>query len=174
MDTVVRIEDQIQQLIESLGTNYNVLQYVYNDNSKFVAGITPVYYSGPYWDNEEIIEAIKTLLTGKWLSSGENVKLFENEFARKINDKYALMVNSGSSANLVMIAALKKYFNWEDNDEIIVSVVGFPTTTSAIVQNKLTPIFIDIEMESLNFDVRLIEEKITAKTKNIDIIIRVV
>lgn len=77
------------------------------------------------------------------------------------------MVNSGSSANLVMIAALKKYFNWEDGNEIILSVVGFPTTLSPIILNGLNPVFIDIEMNSLNFDVTKIEEKITDKTKAI-------
>ena len=50
------------------------------------------------------------------------------------------MVNSGSSANLVMIAALKKKFGWQDGDEIIVSCVGFPTTIAPIVQNGLTSI----------------------------------
>ena len=163
----MRIEDQINNMINSLGDEYKILEYVYNDNSKFVPGVTPVYYSGPYWNNEEVIVAIKTLLTGKWLSSGENVKMFENEFARKINNRYAVMVNSGSSANLVLIAALKKYFKWQDQDEIIVSVVGFPTTIAPIVQNNLKPIFIDIEMNTLNFDLNKIEEKITSKTKAI-------
>ena len=163
----MRIEDQIKELIVSLGNEYKILEYVYNNNSNFIPGVTPVYYSGPYWGNEEIIEAIKTLLTGKWLSSGENVKMFENEFARKLNNRYAVMVNSGSSANLILIAALKKHLGWKDNDEIILSVVGFPTTTSTIVQNNLKPVFIDIEMDSLNFDLNLIEEKITDRTKAI-------
>ena len=57
------------------------------------------------------------------------------------------MVNSGSSANLIMIAALKKHLNWQDNDEIIISTVGFPTTTSALLINNLKPVFIDIEFD---------------------------
>lgn len=60
------------------------------------------------------------------------------------------MVNSGSSANLVMIAALKKYFEWPDGAEIIVSVVGFPTTVNPIIQNGLTPKFVDITWDDLN------------------------
>ena len=55
------------------------------------------------------------------------------------------MVNSGSSANLVMIAALKAYYNWQDGDEIIVSVVGFPTTINPIIQNNLKPAFIQVQ-----------------------------
>jgi len=158
------INIQIQELIENLGEEFNVLKYVYNKNKKFVPGATPIYYSGPYWEEQEVIEAIKSLLVGDWLSSGEKVKTFENVFARKINQKYGVMVNSGSSANLVMLAALKKYCNWEDDDEIIISVVGFPTTLAPIVQNNLKPVFVDIEMNSLNFNLDLIEEKITEKT----------
>ena len=75
------------------------------------------------------------------------------------------MVNSGSSANLVMIAALKKYYDWQDGDEVIVSVVGFPTTTSAIVQNGLVPVFVDVNWEDLNWDLDLVRQAITNKTR---------
>ena len=160
------IHDSIEKLIEDIGKDYNTLQYVYN-GKQFIAGETPVYYSGPYWDNEEVIAGIQSLLTGKWLSAGEQVKKFEHEFSNKINQHFGTMVNSGSSANLVMISALKKYYGWNDGDEIIVSVVGFPTTISVISQNGLTPIFIDIELDTLNFDTSLIEEKISDKTKAI-------
>jgi CDP-6-deoxy-D-xylo-4-hexulose-3-dehydrase len=66
-----------------------------------------------------------------------------------------------------MVAALKKYFNWKDNDEILISVVGFPTTLNPIIQNNLKPIFIDIEFDTLNFDLNLLETKITKNTKAI-------
>ena len=163
----MEIETKIEELIDGLGKDFNLLQYVYNDTSKFVPGKTTVLYSGPYWDNQEVVAAIKALLVGKWVSSGENVRLFEMGFAKKINQKDAIMVNSGSSANLIMLAALKKYYGWEDADEIIVSVVGFPTTIAPIIQNNLYPVFIDIEMDTLNFDVELIEKNITKCTKAI-------
>jgi len=140
-------------------------KYLYNQN--FIPGRSQILYSGPYWDNQEIVSAISTLMTGKWLVAGENVHKFENQFAKTFGVKYAQMVNSGSSANLVMIAALKKYFGWNDGDEIIVSPVGFPTTISTLVQNNLVPVFVDIEYDTLNFDVNKIEEKITSKTKGI-------
>lgn len=140
-------------------------KYLYNKN--FKPGQSQVLYSGPYWDEEEIMAAITTFITGKWVVAGENVYKFERAFAKYFGVKYAQMVNSGSSANLVLIAGLKKYFKWEDDDEIIVSPVGFPTTISTIVQNRLKPIFIDIEYNTLNFDVSKIEEKITNKTKAI-------
>lgn len=74
------------------------------------------------------------------------------------------MVNSGSSANLVMIAALKKYFEWPDGAEIIVSVVGFPTTVNPILQNNLVPVFVDITWDDLNWDLNHVEAAITDKT----------
>ena len=124
-----------------------------------------VYYSGPYWDDTEVEALLHSVLKGKWLSSGEAVNKFEREFSKKFNKEYSVMVNSGSSANLVMVAALKKYFGWKDGDEIIVSCVGFPTTIAPIVQNGLVPVFVDISWDDLNWDLNEIERKITPKTK---------
>ena len=126
-----------------------------------------VLYAGPYWNHLELGAILDSVLNGNWIVSGPKVEQFQTEFAEKFNVGYSHMVNSGSSANLVMIAALKKRFRWADNDEIIVSPVGFPTTIAPIVQNKLTPKFIDIEFDTLNFDVNLIEEAINKKTRAI-------
>ena len=89
---------------------------------------------------------------------------FERAFSRKFGFDESLMVNSGSSANLVMIAALKKYFGWSDGAEIIVSVVGFPTTVAPILQNNLVPRFVDIEWSSLNWNLDEVEVAINDKT----------
>jgi CDP-6-deoxy-D-xylo-4-hexulose-3-dehydrase len=126
-----------------------------------------VLYAGPYWNHLEIEAMLDSILNGDWIVSGSKVEKFQREFSEKFNVKHCHMVNSGSSANLVMIAALKKRFRWNDDDEIIVSPVGFPTTIAPIVQNKLKPRFIDIEFGTLNFDVELIEAAITKKTKAI-------
>lgn len=150
--------------IQALAGNH-VPKYIYNDH--FEPGKTPVYYSGPYWDSNEIVAAMDAFLNGKWIVAGEKVHKFESKFAKKFNQKYAHMVNSGSSANLVLISALKRRFNWQDDDELIVSPVGFATTVSVIYQNRLKPVFVDIEWDTLNFDVNKIEEKITSKTKGI-------
>jgi CDP-6-deoxy-D-xylo-4-hexulose-3-dehydrase len=151
--------------IQTLVGNH-VSPYIYNANS-FEPGKTFIYYSGPYWDNRETEAAIETFLNGKWITAGEKVYKFENAFSKKFNTKHSLMVNSGSSANLVLITALKKHFNWEDDDEIIVSPVGFATTISVLYQNRLKPVFVDIEWDTLNFDLDKIENKITKKTKGI-------
>jgi CDP-6-deoxy-D-xylo-4-hexulose-3-dehydrase len=155
------LKEDIKKLVENHGA-----PYIYN-NQRFEPGKTQIYYSGPYWDNEEIIGAVDALMNGKWITAGENVHKFEGLFNKMFNTKYSMMVNSGSSANLVMIAGLKKYYEWDDGDEIIVSPSGFPTTISVIYQNRLTPVFVDIEWETLNFDTDLLELKITDKTKAI-------
>ena len=126
-----------------------------------------VYYGGPSFDKEELVEAIDCLLFGKWVSSGHKVHEFEIEVGKVLNQEACVMVNSGSSANLVAISAAKEYFKWNDNDEIILSVVGFPTTLNPIIQNNLKPVFVDIEYNTLNFDLHKLQEKITSKTKAI-------
>ena len=155
----------LQNEIKSLIGNH-VAPYIYN-SKEFKAGTTPIYDSGPYWDNKEIEAAVNTFLNGKWITAGEEVWKFERKFGKKFNSKFNQMVNSGSSANLVMITALKKYFGWEDDDEVIVSPVGFATTISVLYQNRLKPVFVDIEWDTLNFDLNQIESKITNKTKAI-------
>lgn len=141
--------------------------FPYICNKDYEKGKSNIYYSGPYWDEKEITAAITNLLTGKWLSSGEAVNVFEREFSQKFNFNHSVMVNSGSSANLVMIAALKKHFGWQDGDEIIVSVCGFPTTLNPILQNNLKPVFVDIDYQDLNWDIQQVRQKITPRTRAI-------
>tara|TARA_R100001086_G_scaffold243580_3_gene172508 strand:- start:1144 stop:2442 length:1299 start_codon:yes stop_codon:yes gene_type:complete len=160
------VVDKIKNLIDEIESDKSVLRYSYN-TSDIVPGETPIYYSGPYWDSDELKAGVVSFLTGKWLSSGENVYKFEKKFSNRFKCGNSVMVNSGSSANLVMIAGIKKHLKWNDGDEIIVSPVGFPTTIAPIVQNNMTPIFVDIEFDTLNFDVKLIEKKITSKTRGI-------
>ena len=137
------------------------------DYANFDPAKDPVMYSGQLWDHEELEAALKSLLTGKWLPAGEKVEQFQMKFSKKYNVKKSHMVNSGSSANLVMIAGVKKHLGWEDGDEVIVSPVGFPTTIAPLMQNNLKPVFVDIEFDTLNFDVNKILEKITTKTRAI-------
>jgi CDP-6-deoxy-D-xylo-4-hexulose-3-dehydrase len=137
-------------------------------NSKpFTPGESTVWYSGPYWDNREIEAALDTFLNGAWVTTGAKVNRFEAKFSKKFKVKHSHMVNSGSSANLVMIAALKARYKWTDQSEIIVSPVGFATTVSVIAQNKLVPSFVDIEWDTLNFDLDKLEAKINPNTKAI-------
>jgi CDP-6-deoxy-D-xylo-4-hexulose-3-dehydrase len=158
------INKEIENLIIEFEKEYKIMPYVYLDDETFIPGKSTVLYSAPYWNTNELVAGIKSLIFGKWLVAGNDVYLFESKFAKAINDKYALLVNSGSGANLVMLASIKKFMNWSDFSEILVSAVGFPTTVSVIPQNYLTPVFLDIEFDSLNIDLNLIEQKITNKT----------
>lgn len=160
------MSDVVNDLIDELVAEVGIPKYAYNCK-EFNPEKDTVFYSGPYWDKNEITAAIKTFLTGRWLVSGEKVALFQIQFGRKFNVKHCHMVNSGSSANLVLISSIKKHLGWQDGDEVIVSPVGFPTTIAPLVQNNLKPVFIDIEMNTLNFNVRNIAAKITEKTRAI-------
>lgn len=163
MNDEQRIE--ISKFVEEMAKKYgHIPKFAHNLAAK---DKKKVYYSGPYFDNTEIVAAIQTLLFGKWSSSGETCARFEKEFGKAINNKYSFFCNSGSSANLLLMAACKEYFGWQDGDEIVVSTVGFPTTVSAIIHNGLKPVFVDIEWATLNFDLSKIDEKITDKTKAI-------
>ena len=138
-----------RELIKELAKDSPPYNYAMKE---FIPGMTQVLYSGPYWDNREIEMALEALLTGKWITAGEYVARFQGRFAQRFNVKHAHMVNSGSSANLVMLTAMKKQYGWKDGDEVVVSPVGFPTTIAPLVQNGLVPRFVDIEMDTLNFD----------------------
>lgn len=155
--------EDISKFVEEISKKYGfVPKFAHNLVAK---DKKKVYYSGAYFDNNELVAAIETLLFGKWSSSGETCARFEREFGRHINNKFSFFCNSGSSANLLLIAACKEYFGWKDGDEVVVSAVGFPTTVSAIVHNGLKPVFVDIEWSTLNFDLCKIDEKITSRTR---------
>ena len=126
-----------------------------------------VLYGGPYWDHQEIEAMLDSIINGDWIVSGSRVEQFQREFAVKFDVGFCHMVNSGSSANLVMVSALKRRFRWTDGDEIIVSPVGFPTTIAPIVQNNLRPRFVDIEFNTLNFDLDQVESAVTKRTRAI-------
>lgn len=159
-------ESLVETFIKNYAQNHEKsFPYMANKVSDFDPSRDTVYYSGPYWDEAEISAAVEALMSGFWLTSGEKVDKFERRFSKKFGFEASLMVNSGSSANLVMVAALKKFYGWNDGDEVIVSVVGFPTTTSAIIQNGLNPVFVDITWNDLNWDLDLIRKAITKKTR---------
>lgn len=162
----MQVEELINELFEKIKDDPSVMPYLYNaKNKSFDENKDWVYYSGPYWDDQEAKAAMITFLTGKWLVSGENVARFEQAFSKKLGLKSSVMVNSGSSANLVMISAIKKHLKWNDGDEVIVSPVGFPTTVAPLVQNNLKPAFVDITFSDLNFDLNEVKKKINSKTK---------
>lgn len=164
-DSTQEFGNLIASFLGDLEGRRRLYPYLHNDMSGFEPGKTPIFYSGPYWGREEIVAAVSSLLAGKWLAAGEEVRKFEVQFARRLGQRQSLMVNSGSSANLVLVEAAKRRFGWEDGDEVAISVVGFPTTAAPLLQARLKPVFIDIEWETLNFDLDLLEKSIGPRTK---------
>ena len=120
------------------------------------------------WDSEEITVATEALTLGKQ-SMGEEVKEFEQIFAKYIGTNYAVMFNSGSSANLAIFAALKYVRNprLTEGDNVIVPAVSWSTTFYPINQMGFVLDFVDIDINTLNIDVNEIEKRITSKTKAI-------
>jgi CDP-6-deoxy-D-xylo-4-hexulose-3-dehydrase len=122
--------------------------------------------SNDTWGKEEI-EAIKRVVNSNMYSMGKEVRNFELEFAKKVGSKYAVMSNSGSSANLLAIASLVYSDMLERGDEVIVTAVSWSTTYFPLQQFNLKVKFVDIDRDTLNIDVSQIEDAISDKTRAI-------
>jgi CDP-6-deoxy-D-xylo-4-hexulose-3-dehydrase len=120
------------------------------------------------WDSEEVEVASKLLASGN-LTMGPEVAEFEKQFAKYIGTKYAVMFNSGSSANLGILAALRymKDSPIKPGDHIIVPAVSWSTTYYPVNQCDFILDFVDIDSQTLNIDAKLVESAITPKTKAI-------
>ena len=92
---------------------------------------------------------------------------FENEFAKWQGCRYCVYVNSGSSANLLLLNTAKEYYGWENGDEIIVPTVTWPTTVTPVMQCGLKPVFVDVNLSDLSLDYDKVKLSITSKTKAI-------
>lgn len=145
-----------------------VSEYIKNKQSTktWTPGVDWVKYAGPYYDDKEFVAAVNTLLN-EWLVLGEDAVKFENKFPPLLGKKYGIVVNSGSSANLIMVLTAKKYFNLKDGDKVIVPAAGFPTTLNPVIQANLTPIFVDIELDTLNLNIDQVEKAAQSGAKMI-------
>jgi CDP-6-deoxy-D-xylo-4-hexulose-3-dehydrase len=137
-------------------------------NKKFIPGESYIPVSGKIFDKEEINNAIKVAKDG-WWTEGEFALKFEEKFKKYLGIKFVSLVNSGSSANLVALAALTSDIFGEKRlkagDEFITTPVSFPTTVNPGIQHGLKPVFIDAEANTLNIDPKKIEAAITKKTR---------
>ena len=129
-----------------------------NKEKSWVAGKDWVQYSGPFFDEKEYVAAIKSLLSG-WLVMGTDCLSFESKFSKYLGKNFGILTNSGSSANLLMISALKskRAYNLKKGTKIITPIAGFPTTLNPILQNGFEPDFVDIELQTLNLDLNQVE-----------------
>jgi|SRR5665648_42981 len=120
------------------------------------------------WDKKEI-EAINRVVNSNSFTMGQEVSEFEKEFAAYFGAKYAVMVNSGSSANLIAIAALvlSEKYDLKAGDEVIVPAVSWATTYTVLQQYGLKLRFVDIDINTLNINLDILEAAITKETKAI-------
>lgn len=126
----------------------------------WVAGKDWVQYAGPFFDDAEYVAAAKSLLN-EWLVLGQDAITFENVFPPLLGKPYGILTNSGSSSNLIMMSALAstRLYNFPKNTKVIVPIAGFPTTLNPIFQVGFEPMFVDIDIDTLNLNLDQVEDQ---------------
>jgi len=161
---------ELKSQILSLCREYSALQHranrpgtdpKRNTCSDFIPGETTIPYAGRVFTEEEVEAAVAATLDF-WLTLGPEGEAFETELARFLNVQSSLLVNSGSSANLLALAALTSpslgQRALQPGDEVITVAAGFPTTVGPILQQGLVPVFIDNDPMTLNARVEQLED----------------
>tara|TARA_B110000027_G_scaffold61722_1_gene66295 strand:+ start:2367 stop:3578 length:1212 start_codon:yes stop_codon:yes gene_type:complete len=124
------------------------------------------------FSTKDIKEGIN-VLRSKHITMSKITKKFEKHFAKKMGTKYAIMTNSGSSANLLALSCLTNPLSKKKvlpNSEVIIPAICWSTSLWPIIQNNLKPVFVDVELGTFNIDINNLENKITKKTKAIMLI----
>lgn len=133
---------------------------------KFIPGVTPVPASDATWGDEEK-DAMCAQIRSGWLTAGPKNKAFEEALAARWGTRYAVTCNSGSSANLLAVAAMIERGIWKAGDEIITTATSFPTTINPLLQYGLVPVFVDVELETYNAPLRAVGEAMSPSIKGV-------
>jgi CDP-6-deoxy-D-xylo-4-hexulose-3-dehydrase len=160
---VLKIKKEIFQSVKK----YYGFQF--KRKKEFKPGITKINYAGRVFDDKELITLVDSSLEF-WLTEGKYANLFREEFSNFLGVENCILTNSGSSANLLAISALRsnkieQSKRLKEGDEIITVAAGFPTTIFPIIQNNLTPVFIDIDLGTYNVDTTKLNEALSNKSK---------
>ena len=141
------ILDQVRQYIEQKQAN-----------KTWTAGKDFVNYAGAYYDSNEYVAGVESLLKG-WLAMGDESLKFEREFPKQFGKRGGIVTNSGSSSNLLMMASLtsKRGYNFSKGTKVLMPIAGFPTTLNPTLQVGFEPVFVDIELDTLNIDLEQAE-----------------
>ena len=157
--------DELRAQILALTTEYHTAAFA---GREFIPGETPIPVSGKVFDAVELQYLVDASLDF-WLTTGRFAAQFEQEFSRFMGVRHTILVNSGSSANLVALSTLTSPDLGEKalkpGDEVITVAAGFPTTVNPIVQNRLVPVFVDVHIPTYNVDVSQLEDALSPKTK---------
>ena len=136
----------------------------------FLPGVSPVPPSGKLIGAEELTNMVEASLDG-WLTTGRYNQEFEKKLSSFLGVKHLITVNSGSSANLIAFTTLTSPLLGEraiqKGDEVVTVAAGFPTTVNPIVQFGAIPVFVDVDLRTLNIDCTKIEAAISSRTKAI-------
>ena len=149
-----------------------VKQYIDQQQAKrsWVAGRDFVNYAGSYYDSAEFVAGVESLLKG-WLVMGDEAMKFEREFPRQFEKTHGILTNSGSSSNLLMMSALssKRGYNFPKGTKVLMPIAGFPTTLNPTLQVGFEPVFVDIELDTLNINLEQ-AERVIANDPDIKVI----
>lgn len=157
----IQIKEQIQDLIK--------IYYSQNRKPQFVHGKTRIPLNIPSYDWEEVCEAMESILSS-YVTMGKKVSQFESMFADYIGVRYATMVNSGSSANLIALSILTNPMLKErirPGDEVITPAVTWATTVFPIINCGAVPVLVDVDLDTFNINLDEVRKAITNKTKAI-------
>ena len=147
-----------------------VHKFAKNINKEIIPGESYIPVSGKVIDEDDVLWGIESMMDA-WLTAGRFSNKLERELARYFGSRFSLLVNSGSSANLVAFYALTspklKERAIKPGDEIITVAAGFPTTINPMIQFGCIPVFLDVEIPTYNIKVEDIEKAISPKTKAI-------
>ncbi len=156
---------QIRDEIRALVKEYHEAAFI---PAAFVPGSSSVPVSGKVFDSSEIETLVDASLDG-WLTTGRFAAQFESEFAAFMGVRCALLVNSGSSANLAALSCLTSPSlgdrRLSAGDEVITVAAGFPTTVNPIIQNGLIPVFVDVQIPTYNIDASQLDAALSNRTK---------
>ena len=159
--------DTIRAQIRALVADYHAAAFA---AKPFVRGETPVPVSGRVFGASELQHLVDSGLDF-WLTTGRFAARFEKAFAHVMGARHAMLVNSGSSANLLAVSALTSPMldgrELHEGDEVITVAAGFPTTVNPIFQNGLVPVFVDVELPSYGIDISQLEAARSARTRAI-------
>lgn len=162
-DTPEALRAQILELVKK----YHDVAFPARD---FVPGQSAVPCAGRVFGAEEIVSLVDSSLDF-WLTTGRFAEQFEKRFAKVFGTRDCLLVNSGSSANLLALTALTSPKLGEKRlkpgDEVITVAAGFPTTVNPILQNNLVPVFVDVHIPTYNVDVTQLEAALSDRTRAI-------
>ena len=157
----------IRAQIEGLVAEYHAVAFV---PQVFVPGETPVPVSGRVFGASEVQHLVNAGLDF-WLTTGRFAAQFERAFAKVMGARHAMLVNSGSSANLCAVSALTSPLldgrELHEGDEVITVAAGFPTTVNPIFQNRLVPVFVDVDLPGYGIDVSQLESALSPRTRAI-------